>query len=53
LAFELRRARSALTELQSLAGELDDSNLAIRMRFVANRALCVYDLVDDPGSAPK
>jgi len=47
LAFELRRARSALSELQSLAGELEATTVSLRMRFVANRALQIYDLVTE------
>jgi len=49
LAFELRRARNALTELLTLANDLDDP-LAPRMRLIANRAVGFYEIeADDPG----
>jgi hypothetical protein len=44
LAFELRHAREALTELLALSDELDESPARSRMRFVANRALSLYDV---------
>jgi len=44
LAFELRRAREALTELLALSDELDESPARSRMRFIANRALSLYDV---------
>jgi hypothetical protein len=42
LIFELRRAREALTELVSLADDVDDVGLRTRVRFIANRALELY-----------
>jgi hypothetical protein len=54
LAFELRRARAALTELLSLAEELGDAGAGPRIRFVANRALGLYEVkADDEKDAPK
>jgi hypothetical protein len=50
LAFELRRARAALTEVLALSGELPDSAELVRLRFSANRALSLYDEV--PERAP-
>jgi hypothetical protein len=44
LAFELRNARDALTELLTLADELEETTVSTRMRFVANRALSLYEL---------
>jgi hypothetical protein len=51
LAFELRRARAALTELLAMVDELDDSPMSTRMRFVASRALSLYDVTDE-GAEP-
>lgn len=50
LAFELRRAREALTELLALTDEIADSEARVRMRFVATRTLGLYEVsaVDDP-----
>jgi hypothetical protein len=42
LIFELRRAREALTDLVSLADDVDDVGLRTRVRFIANRALELY-----------
>lgn len=44
LAFELRNARAALTELLALTDELEETAVRTRMRFVCNRALSLYDL---------
>jgi hypothetical protein len=54
LAFELRRARAALTELLTLSEDLDDKVAGTRLRFVANRALELYEIrsVEEKG-APK
>lgn len=46
LAFELRRARQALSQVIALAQELDEeSAIARRIRFVANDALGLYEPV--------
>jgi hypothetical protein len=46
LLIELRRARTALTEIISLAHDIHDSDaIAVRIRFAANGALGLYDLV--------
>jgi hypothetical protein len=42
LAFEVRRNRTALTELLSLIADLDESSIRTRMLFVANGALSLY-----------
>jgi hypothetical protein len=53
LAFELRRARDALTQLLALANDLDDP-LAPRIRLIANRAIGLYEIEsDDPGQSRK
>ena len=44
LAFELRRAREALTELLALTDEIADSEARVRMRFVASQTLGLYEL---------
>jgi hypothetical protein len=44
LAFELRRAREALTEMLTLTDEIADSEARVRMRFAATRALGLYEL---------
>ena len=45
LLAELRRARNALTEIHSLANELDDDGgISTRIRFTANQALRLYDV---------
>jgi hypothetical protein len=43
LAFELRRARDALTELLTLADELDHP-IRARMHSIANRAIGFYEI---------
>lgn len=46
LLVELRRARTALTEIISLAHDINDAEaIAVRIRFAANGALGLYDLV--------
>jgi hypothetical protein len=48
LLAELRRARSALTEINSLANELDDDGgISTRIRFTANQALRLYDVTNE------
>lgn len=44
LAFELRRARAALTQILSLTEELEDTEPRRRARFLANEALGLYAL---------
>jgi hypothetical protein len=44
LAFELRRAREALTELVTLFDDVEEPSARARMRFVASRALGLYGL---------
>jgi len=47
LVDELRRARGALTEIVALAHDVtDDDSIASRIRFVANRALGLYEVGD-------
>lgn len=51
LAFELRRARHALTQILALSQELgqessSDERLAVRLRFLANDALGLYAAVE-------
>jgi hypothetical protein len=46
LAFEVRRARAALTELLTLSDEIDESPARTRMRFIANRGLSLYDVTE-------
>jgi hypothetical protein len=50
LAFELRRAREALTDVLTLTDEIAESEARTRMRFVASRTLGLYELsvVSDP-----
>jgi hypothetical protein len=43
LAFELRRARGALTEILTLSHEVAETPELVRLRFIANRALNLYD----------
>ena|SRR5438045_649243 len=45
LAFELRRARAALTDVVALSEEMPDSPELVRIRLGANRALALYDEV--------
>jgi hypothetical protein len=45
LAAELRAARTALTEIIALAHDADvDESIGIRIRFLANRALGLYEV---------
>jgi hypothetical protein len=46
LIAELRRARTALTEIAALADEAGDSDVAQRLRFTTNRALQLYPIGD-------
>jgi hypothetical protein len=46
LAFELRRARLALTKMLALAEELGDDPAGQQMRFIANQALGLYPIAD-------
>ena len=50
LAFELRRAREALTEILALSEDLPDVQERARLRFVANDALKLYDVAPAPGT---
>ena len=44
LVSELRTARQALTQIISLAHDIDDTDaIAVRIRFAANKALGLYD----------
>jgi hypothetical protein len=46
---ELRQARAALTDVIALAHDIDDSDaIAQRIRFVANKALGLYETVSEP-----
>ena len=47
LIAELRRARTALTEIAALADDAGDSEFAHRTRFVASRALALYPIEDE------
>jgi hypothetical protein len=51
LIAELRRARTALTEIATLAADAGDSEIARRLRFTTNRALELYaiDESEPPG----
>jgi hypothetical protein len=51
LAYELRRARAALTEVLTLSTEIEDPAAVQRLRFVANQALGLYEIKAAP--APK
>jgi hypothetical protein len=44
LAFELRRAREALTGVLALTDEVDEPSAPSRMRFIVNRALGLYGM---------
>src|SRR5688572_33260685 len=44
LIAELRRARTALTDIAALAEDAGDSEVARRLRFTANRALELYPI---------
>ena len=45
LLAELRRSRDALTEISALAQELDEGPVSARIRFTANTALRLYEVV--------
>jgi hypothetical protein len=53
LAFEVRRARGALTELIAIIDDLDDTPVRTRMLFVANEALHLYQPVRVRPAAPE
>jgi hypothetical protein len=53
LAFEVRRARDALTELVSLIADLDDSPVRSRMLLTANGALHLYQPSSRKPAAPE
>jgi hypothetical protein len=44
LIAELRRARTALTQIASLGEDAGDSEMARRIRFTANQALELYEI---------
>jgi hypothetical protein len=46
LAFELRRARLALTKMLALAEELGDDPASQQLRFIANEALGLYPIAE-------
>jgi hypothetical protein len=48
LIAELRRARTALTEIAALADDAGDSEVARRLRFSVNRALELYPVGSSP-----
>jgi hypothetical protein len=50
LLAELRRAREALTEISALAQELDENPVSTRIRFAANQALRLYEVVSEEKS---
>jgi predicted nucleic acid-binding Zn-ribbon protein len=50
LIAELRRARTALTEIASLAEDMGESEVAKRIRVTAGEALALYDV--EPLSRP-
>ena len=50
LIAELRRARTALTEISALAEDAGDSDIGKRLRFTANRALELYPIAETSGS---
>jgi len=43
LAFEIRRARRALTEIIAISGDIMETPEVTRLRFIANRALSLYE----------
>lgn len=52
LVSELRLARQALTQIISLAHDIDDSDgIAVRVRFAANKALGLYDTANNSNEA--
>jgi hypothetical protein len=52
LIAELRRARTALTEIAALADDAGDSEVARRLRFTVNRALELYPVGDPDAVGP-
>ena len=47
LIAELRRARTALTEIAALAQDAGEGDVAARIRFASNRALELYPIAED------
>jgi hypothetical protein len=47
LIAELRRARSALTDIAALADDAGDSDIVHRLRLTANRALELYPIHEE------
>lgn len=47
LIAELRRARTALTEIAALAEDVGDGELGPRLLFIANRALELYPVEEE------
>jgi hypothetical protein len=45
LLAELRRSRDALTEISALAQELEESPISARIRYAANHALRLYEVI--------
>lgn len=52
LIAELRRARTALTEIAALADDAGDSEVARRLRFTVNRALELYPVGHPDAAGP-
>jgi hypothetical protein len=52
IAFELRRARSALTAIIAASEDIPEMPELTRLRFIANRALRLYEEAPSPGNAP-
>jgi hypothetical protein len=50
LIAELRRARTALTEIAALADDAGESEVAHRLRFTVNRALELYPVGSSPSA---
>jgi len=53
LAFELRRARLALTKMLALAEELGEEPAGQQLRFIANEALGLYPIAAATGPRAK
>lgn len=54
LIAEMRRARAALTEIVALAHDVtDETSISGRIRFVANRALGLYEVGEVESPRPK
>jgi hypothetical protein len=52
LIAELRRARTALTEIAALVDDAGDSEVARRLRFTVNRALELYPVGNPEAAGP-